>query len=220
MSRMITVGSYLYAVDDQSLITVNAAAPANLQATDRLKLGSQIQTIYHYNGQLYIGSGTTMYVYDITTTPDKPIKKSSFVYPVIIEPRDPIIAFDSVIYSTVSSGGGFGELRIFNNKNINNPQLVNTLNIWQPRGLDRADSVLYLCNGRYGLQLYNIKQPFSPIYMKTIDENSTLTNGASSVNDYYDAIAIPPLLFCYTKGTLLNYNISNPASPVFQNKIN
>lgn len=220
MSRMITVGNYLYAVDDQSLITLNAANPASMQITDRTKLGTQIQTVFHYNGQLFIGSANTMFVYDITTTPQKPTQVNSFTYPVLLESRDPIIAFDSVIYSTVTSGAGGGVLRVFNNKNITSPALINTLSLQQPRGMDRSDSVLYLCNGKSGLYLLNIKQPFFPTFIKAIDENNTLNGGSSGANDYYDAIAISPLLFCYTKGTLLNYNISNPANPVFLNKTN
>lgn len=220
MSRMITVGNYLYAVDDASLITLDASAPAALQVTNRTKLGAQIQTIFHYSGHLYIGSASTMYVYDINTTPAAPSLKSSFAYPPVLLARDPIIAFDSVIYSTVTSDVGFGSFRVFNNKNVSNPVLLGSINLQQPRGMDRADTVLYLCNGRAGLYLFNIKQPFSPVFMKAIDENNTLINGAESNNDYFDAIVIPPLLFCYTRGSLLNYNISNPASPVFLNKTN
>lgn len=98
--------------------------------------------------------------------------------------------------------------------------MVNSFGLSQPRGMDRADSVLYLCNGRNGLNLFNIKLPFTPTFIKAIDENNNLGGGGVSNNDYYDVIAIPPLLFCYTKGALLSYNISNPANPVFMNKQN
>jgi hypothetical protein len=52
-----------------------------------------------------------------------------------------------------------------------------------------------------------------------IDENNTLTNGEMGNNDYYDVIVANGQLFCYTKGALLNYNISQPGLPEYLNKI-
>jgi hypothetical protein len=219
LSRVITVGNYLYAVDDSRLKTVNASSPASLQVTDTKEVGTQLQTIFFYNGQLYIGSATTMYVYDVSANPARPAKTTEFVYPVLIEPRDPIIAFDSVIYSTVTSGAGGGSFRVFNNKDVRNPILVNNLPLPEPRGMDRVDSTLYLCDGRFGLRLFNIRQPYNPQLVATVDENNVLTGGMAQ-NDYYDVLAVPPLLFCYTAGALLHYSIANPRNPVFLRKLN
>lgn len=219
LSRVITVGNYLYAVDDSRLKTVSAGNPAALQVTDVKEVGTQLQTIFFYNGQLYIGSATTMYVYDVSSNPAIPAKTTEFAYPVVIEPRDPIIAFDSVIYSTISSGAGGGFFRVFNNKDVRNPILLNSLPLPEPRGMDRVDSTLYLCDGRFGLRLFNIRQPYSPQLVSTIDENNVLTTGMAQ-NDYYDVLAVPPLLFCYTAGALLHYSITNPRNPVFLRKLN
>ena len=220
LSRMISIGSYIYAVDDSRLKTVNASDPSALQVTDDSPVGGLLQTIFHYDGQLYIGSATTMYVYDIRTNPSRPAKTASFVYPVLIEPRDPILAYDSVIYATVSSGAGAGgSLRVFNNKDVRNPLLLQSIPLPEPRGLDRVDSTLYVCDGRFGLRIFSTASPFNPVLRKTLDENPVL-NGTPAQNDYYDVLAVPPLLFCYTSGYLQHYQITDPRNPVFLRKLN
>lgn len=219
LSRMITIGNYIYAVDDKNLITISSIDPSKLLVTDRKQLGNQIQTIFYNNGSLYIGAANNMYTYDISIAPDKPAMKSSFTYPIFIERRDPILAFDSVLYSTAILNNWTGELRIFNNKDITNPQLVSTQFISRPRGMDRVDTILYLCNGTSGLNLFSIKKPYNPVFLKSIDEEKVATNSLINANDYFDVLAIPPLLFCYTSGSLIAYNINNPSQPSFLNKV-
>lgn len=219
LSRVISIGNFIYAVDDNHLITINAGDPANLSIANNISLGANIQTIYHHNGSLFIGSATQMYVYNIQNNPAAPSLTSSYIYPVIIEPRDPILALDSVIYSTSTSAVGSGVFRVFDSRDLTNPVLLEENFLQTPRGMDVSGNYLYLCNGRFGIWIYSITDPFHPILESIIDENNNLANGEMGTNDYYDVIAENGQLFCYTKGALLNYNISQPNQPIFLNKI-
>jgi hypothetical protein len=219
LSRIITVGQHIYAVDDRHLRTVNAADPARLQLTDEVSLGNAIQTIFHDKGRLYIGSALRMHIYDITANPSKPKHLSTFDYPVVIEPRDPILAFDTVIYATVTSGFGTGFFRIFNNRDVRNPVLLGSIDLPQPRGMARLDSTLYLCDGTFGLRIFDIRSPLAPRLVRTIDENRTLLPNQPSANDYFDVLVIPPMLICYTRGALLNYDLASPRQPAFLRKL-
>ena len=219
LSRVISIGNFIYAVDDNHLITINAGDPTNLSIVNNVSLGANIQTIYHYNGSLFIGSATQMYIYNIQNNPAAPSLTSSYIYPVIIEPRDPILALDSVIYSTSTSGVGSGVFRVFDSRDLSNPVLLEENWLQTPRGMDVSGNYLYLCNGRFGIWIYSITDPFHPILETIIDENNTLANGEMGNNDYYDVIAANGQLFCYTKGALLNYNISQPGLPVYLNTI-
>gem|GEM_PF-1106001 len=219
LSRVISVGDFIYAVDDNHLITINAGDPTNLSIANDFNLGANIQTIYHHNGSLFIGSATKMYIYNIQSNPAAPSLTSSYTYPVLIEPRDPIFALDSVIYSTSTSSGGSGVFRVFDSRDLSNPVLVEENWLQTPRGMDVSGNYLYLCNGIYGLRIYSITDPLHPALESIIDENNNLTNGEMGNNNYYDAIAANGQLFCYTKGALLNYNISQPNQPVYLNKI-
>ncbi len=219
LSRVISIGNFIYAVDDNHLITINAGNPTNLSIANNVSLGANIQTIYHHNGSLFIGSATQMYVYNIQNNPAAPILTSSFTYPVLIEPRDPILALDTVIYSTSTSTGWSGVFRVFDSRNLSNPVLLEENWLQTPRGMDVSGNYLYLCNGRYGIWIYSITDPFHPTLESIVDENNNLANGEMGNNDYYDVIAANGQLFCYTKGALLNYNISQPNLPVYLNKI-
>jgi hypothetical protein len=219
LSRVISIGNFIYAVDDNHLITINAADPANLSIANDISLGANIQTIYYYNGSLFIGSATQMYIYNIQSNPAAPSLTSSYIYPVLIEPRDPILALDSVIYSTSTSTVGSGVFRVFDSRDLTNPVLLEENWLQTPRGMDVSGNFLYLCNGRFGIWIYSITDPFHPILESIIDENNNLSNGEMGDNDYYDVIVANGQLFCYTKGALLNYNISQPNQPIFLNKI-
>jgi hypothetical protein len=219
MSRLITVGSFLYAVDDDRLKTIDASNPATMRITDDILLGSSIQTIYHHAGRLYIGSDRRMYVYDIRSNAAKPTAITTFDYPPVFLARDPIIAFDSVIYATTTSGTGWGFFRVFDNRDIRNPILRTSLDFPQPRGMDRVDSTLYLCDGRFGLKILNISKPWSPVVLRTIDQDKVLNGQQTGSDDYYDVIAVPPLLFCYVKDGLQHYDISTPRQPRYLKKI-
>ena len=72
LSRVISIGNFIYAVDDNHLITINAGDPTNLSIVNNVSLGANIQTIYHYNGSLFIGSATQMYIYNIQNNPAAP----------------------------------------------------------------------------------------------------------------------------------------------------
>ena len=219
MSRLVVVGSYLYAVDDDRLKTIDASNPAAMRITDDIALGSSIQTIYHRDGRLYIGSAAQMLIYDIRSNAAKPVAISTFDYPPVFLARDPIIAFDSVIYATTTSGAGWGFFRVFDNRDIRNPLLRMSLDFPQPRGMDRVDSTLYLCDGRFGLKILNITKPWSPFVIRTIDQDKTLNGQQTGTDDYYDVIAVPPLLFCYVKDGLQHYDISSPRQPRYLKKI-
>jgi hypothetical protein len=219
MSRIISVGSFIYAVDDERLKTIDATNPAGMRITDERVLGASIQTIYHHAGRLYIGSAQRMYVYDIKANAAKPSPISVFDYPPVFLARDPIIAFDSVVYSTTTSGGGWGSFRVIDNRNIQNPILRMSLDFPQPRGMDRVDSTLYLCDGRFGLRILNIAKPWSPFVVTTIDQDKILNGQQTGTDEYYDVIAVPPLLFCYVKDGLQHYDISTPRQPRYLKKI-
>lgn len=219
LSRVISIGNFIYAVDDNHLITINASDPTNLSISNNVSLGANIQTIYHHNGSLFIGSATQMYIYNIQNNPAAPSLTSSYTYPILIEPRDPILAMDSVTYSTSTSTAGSGVFRVFDSRDLSNLVLLEENLLQTPRGMDVSGNYLYLCNGSYGIRIYSITDPFHPTLESIIDENNTLTNGEMGNNDYYDVIAENGQLFCYTKGALLNYNISQPGLPVYLNKI-
>jgi hypothetical protein len=220
LTRIVSNGNYAYIVGNSKLKTIDLSNPQNMQQTDSKTIGSLIQTIFIKDGQLYIGAANNLYVYGLSN-PAAPSLTSTINYAPVNLARDPVIAFDSVIYSTVIYGPGNGLLRTINNKNIQAPTVISTFLLNEPRGMDVADSTLYVCNGFNGLTLFNIKNPFIPTVLKAIDQGNTLsTITSTSNNQYLDVLAIKPYMYCYIKGGVVQYNISNSRLPVYLNTIN
>lgn len=104
LSRFTIAGNYLYAVSSHYVYTVNISNPAQPVKTSESPLNFDMETIYAYRDRLYIGSRTGLYVYSLAT-PDKP--------KLIGEARhgrscDPVVANDSVSYSTLKGSTSCG----------------------------------------------------------------------------------------------------------------
>jgi hypothetical protein len=208
LTRFITVGNYLYAVDNSSLKTYNISTPSTPVFKSNTPVGFSIETIFPYQDKLFIGSDNAMFIFSISN-PEQPQKLSETEY--FVRGRDPIVAFDSVAYSTVRSLGGFGGgvLNVFNIKNVNQPVLVTREGMTNPYGLGAKDSALYICDGTAGLKMYNISKPFQPV-----------SRGSLSIPEIiYDIIPQGNILVCYIQGGICLIDISNRFNPVIIAKL-
>jgi hypothetical protein len=208
LTRFITVGNYLYAVDNSSLKTYNLNTPSTPVFKSSTPVGFSIQTILPYQDKLFIGSANAMFIFSITN-PEQPKLLSETVY--FVRGHDPIVVFDSVAYSTVRNGNGFGGgvLNIFNIKNINQPLLIGRETMSSPYGLGTKDSALYVCDGAAGLKMYNINKPFQPV-----------SRGSLSIPEIiYDIIPQGNALVCYIQGGICLIDISNLFNPVIIAKL-
>ncbi len=207
LTRFITAGNYLYAVDNSSLKTYSIANPAAPVFKGSTNVGFAIQTIFPLNDKLFIGSANAMYIFSISN-PEQPKLLSETQY--IIRGKDPIVAFDSVAYTTVRTlNGTGGVLNVFNIKDINRPALIGQFLMDNPYGLGIKDSALYVCDGTAGLKMLNISKPYQPV-----------SRGVFPIAEaVYDVIVSGEMLICYIQGGLAFINISNRFNPVLITKL-
>jgi hypothetical protein len=209
LTRFITVGNYLYAVDNNNLKTYSIANPATPVFKGSTQVGFSIQTIFPYQDKLFIGSANAMFIYSIAN-PEQPVLLSQTVY--FVQGRDPIVAFDSVAYTTVrrdfGSGGG-GVLNVYNIKNLSQPVLQARLTMANPFGLGVKDSALYVCDGGAGLRLFNISNPYQPAFRSTFGQPEV----------FYDVIVQGNTLIAYIQGGVCLIDITNVLIPVLIAKL-
>lgn len=205
LTRFITVGNYLYIVKTNSLVTYNISNPQSISVAGTQDVGFDIQTIFEYNNQLFIGSNTAMYIYGLTN-PAQPEKLTQVNY---FQPgRDPIVARDSVAYAT-QRVGTVGTLNVVNIKNLQEARIVNALPIATPYGLALGTNTLYVCNGSNGLAVINVSSPYQPVM-----------NGNKNFDEvFYDAILQGNILICYVKGGIVLLDVSTAATPLLITKI-
>lgn len=205
LTRFITVNNFLYIVDNRSLKAYdisNGALPLLKITTD---VGFAIQTIFSYTDKLFIGSNSEMFIYSIAN-PAQPAFVSSVPY--FVRGKDPVVAVDSVAYSTVRNFNS-GVLNIFNIKDIKNPILLSRIPQPGPYGLGLKDSALYVCNADSGLNVYNVKNTYLPVIA------SKIKNGDS----FYDVIISGNLMICYLGKGISFYNITDPYNPIQVSKL-
>jgi hypothetical protein len=201
LTRFIVVNNYLYTISNDALKVYNISTPTTPVFKNIQQVGFAIQTIFPYQDKLFIGSNNAMFIYSLAN-PEVPTKLAEVPY--FVRGRDPIVAVDSVAYSTVRNNFGGGVLNTFNIKNINQPLNVQTIGMSSPYGLGLKDSALYVCEADSGLKVFNIVKPFVPVLKRHIRFNETA----------YDVIVKANILVCYIKGGVALFDITNVHSPV------
>lgn len=208
MAKFTISGNYLYAVSSHFIYTVDISDPSKPKKTNQTALSFDMETIYPYKNNLFIGSKTGLYIYSLEV-PSAP--------KLIGEAKhgrscDPVIANDSVSYSTLKGNSFCGPatsgLYVYDIKNLNQPQLRTTIKINEPLGLGMADSALYVCCATEGLRVFSIKNPYEPVERKIF-----------AGNNYIDVIPYNDILICWSAEGIVLYDITNRLLPVFIKKI-
>ncbi|MEO7984655.1 MAG: hypothetical protein ABI688_11300 [Bacteroidota bacterium] len=91
---------------------------------------------------------------------------------------------------------------------ITRPVLKTTLPLSGPHGLGISDSALYVCDGSAGLNVYTIRNTFSPVLLRTVTGET-----------FFDVIPYGNILICQVGNGIALYDISNRNQPVFLSRI-
>lgn len=208
MARFSIVNEYLYAVNNSKLISFNIATATNPVRTATQTVGSAIETIYPFSNKLFIGSMTGMFIYDISN-PATPVAQGQFTH---ARRCDPVIADGNYAYVTLRNGtacaGSTNQLDVININNMNAPVLTKTYPMTNPHGLTKDNNLLFVCDGKDGLKMYETSDPAAIILKKHISNIET-----------YDAIAYSGNLLVVAKDGLYQYSYSSPATLDFKSKI-
>lgn len=198
MARFTIVDDRLYTVGLQELKVFNITnqqQPAYV--VDRM-VGFNIETIFPFKDRLFIGSSDGMYIYSIAN-PNAPEKLGQFSH---VRSCDPVIADDNYAYVTLRSGtacqGFTNQLEVLNVTKLMAPTLVKTYSMNNPHGLSKDGDLLFICDGRDGLKLYNAAQAGSLQLLKTINNIET-----------YDVIAYGGVAIVVAKDGLYQYDYRN-----------
>lgn len=207
LARFTISGNYLYVVDGTSLKTFNITNPKNMRQVSSIEIGQGIETIYPYNGNLFIGSATAMYIYSLQN-PEQPQPEGVASH---VRACDPVVAKDSLAYVTVRSmnngspcGGNIDALMIYNISNLQNPRTIDIVNMQNPHGLGISENTLYVCDGQAGLKIFNVYNAANSNLVKTIGQYN-----------FYDVIPYNDVLICMVEGGMVIYDITQRENPVF-----
>lgn len=198
MARFAIADDRLYAVGTQELKVFNLAKASEPFLVSEKQVGFGIETIFPFKGKLFIGSMNGMFIYNMTN-PDQPAQLSQFTH---VSSCDPVIADDDYAFVTLRSGtacNGFtNQLEVLDITNLLQPFLVKTYPMTNPHGLSKDGNLLFICDGAYGLKIYNAAKPNALQLVKTIAGMET-----------YDVIAYNGLALVVARDGLYQFDYRN-----------
>ncbi|MEP6674541.1 MAG: hypothetical protein ABJA78_05285 [Ferruginibacter sp.] len=162
MARFAIVNNYLYTVGRNNLTSFNITNTMDPVKEFNQILGTNIETIYPFNGQLFIGAQTGMLVYNLNN-PARPAFQENFSHACF---NDPVIADAHYAYVTLRArtevSGCWGvplvqrnELDIVDVNNLHQAFLQKVYPMTEPKGLSKDGDFLFICDGSAGLKIYN-----------------------------------------------------------------
>lgn len=156
MARFTLMNNYLYTVTNSTLNAFDVSVAQQPSLINKKDLNNwTIETIYPFKDKLFIGSSSGMYIFTVNT-PSSPEQLGTFSH---VRSCDPVVADDKYAYVTLRSGtacqGFTNQLEVLNITQPTSPSLVKVYPMTNPHGLSKDNNLLFLCDGKDGLKVYD-----------------------------------------------------------------
>lgn len=210
MARFTITADRLYIAELDTLWIVDISTATDPVFVRNTVMQANSETIFPYQQMLFIGSPTGMEVLSIAN-PDDP---QFLGFADHILGCDPVVVQDSIAYVTVRTGSPC------RSQEVNSRLIVNDVHdptyismVYQDflddvYGLGTHDTLLYVCKGDFGLEVYSINQPTHPIPLYTLDSLHA-----------WDVIPDGNRLILIGETGLIQYSFQDPRNPVFLSQI-
>jgi len=174
MARFALLQNRLYTVSNSDIKVFNTTAPEVPAFLAQVSVGvNDVETIFPFGNHLFLGSNTGMHIFNVSN-PNAPIKTGVFTHARVC---DPVIADQNFAYVTLRNGtncGGFtNQLDVLNINNISSPTLVKSYQLTNPHGLAKEENLLFICDGKAGLKIFDATNPQAINLLKTIEGINT-----------------------------------------------
>jgi hypothetical protein len=205
LAQFTIVDDYLYTIDYRTLKIFYLGDPDYPALTESIDMGVGMETVFHENGKLFIGSTSGVNIYDITD-PRSPQEVSQFEH---VTSCDPVVANDNIAIATLRGGtecgGSLSQMDVLDISDIYNPLLIGQVDLGNPYGLGFSNvdaNIVYVCDGIDGLKAFDVSNPAEPALLMT---HTTL--------EALDVIADgPDNLIVLTRAGIYQFDASKPAA--------
>lgn len=209
MARFALSDDRLYTVGDSELKVFNVTTPAKPTFIKEVSAGGwDIETIFPFGKNLFIGSMTGMYIFDISSKND-PKQIGTFVHARVC---DPVISDGRYAYVTLRNGskcaGFINQLDVVDIADLTKPVLVKSYPLTNPHGLSKEDNILVICDGADGVKFFNAESA----------SNIRQLSHVKGMNAY-DVIALGKVAMVSAEDALYLIDFSDPARPIIKSSI-
>lgn len=172
-ARMLNIGSKLYVLGTSNLKVLDVSNPLLPISVTTINVNADVESLFFNSGNLFIGSPQGMFIYTLDES-GLPQLASVTPYEQFAEilPCDPIVANDSLAFSTLSTSfdqtgncwrsQDLNELHVYDIKDVTAPVNLARVPMEEPKGLGLADDHLFVCERNSGIKAFNISNPSNP----------------------------------------------------------
>lgn len=202
MARFMLNDNFLYLIAHPWMLkTVDAEKADKMSVVDSVSVSRNMETLFRLEDKLFLGTTTGMLIYDITNAA-QPRQISSYDH---ITACDPVVVDGQFAYVTLRTGtmcgNGQNLLEVIDISSITNPYLVKSYPMFNPHGLGVDSNLLFICDGKAGLKIYDKSDPLAII-------TSQLAHYPDF--DTFDVIPMNGILMLVGAGGIYQYNYSDP----------
>lgn len=173
LARFAIANEHLYVVNDVALVPFDISNLDEINPLDPVNLGWDIETIFPYQQNLFIGSQSAVHIVSIEE-PSSPEHLSSYFHSTGC---DPVVVQGNYAYVTLKDGfscnnpENLNVLDVVDVSDLSNPERIGRFNMTNPAGLGiGCNQKLYVCEGQFGLVQFDISNPTSPVREATYED--------------------------------------------------
>jgi hypothetical protein len=209
MARFALSDDRMYTVDHSKMKVFNTAIPEKPVYIKELSAGGwDIETIFPFGKNLFLGSMTGMHIFDITSK-DNPSKTGSFTHARVC---DPVISDGKNAFVTLRNGtkcaGFINQLDVVDISDLSKPKLLKSYPLTNPHGLSKEGDILIICEGADGVKFFNAADV----------NNIRLLAHAKGMNAF-DVIALGKIAMVSAADALYLIDFSVPSNPVVKGSV-
>lgn len=173
-ARFTISGNTLYMVSNTDLRAYDITRSNDPKPGSKTLLGFGVETIFPYRNNLFIGTQTGMFIYDVSR-PDNPQRVSLYTH---IQACDPVVAQGNYAYVTLRSGTNcrntaINSLDVIDISNLSTPKLIRSYSMKNPHGLGVDGNLLFVGEGDYGLRVMDVSNPLDVREIQYFDSTRT-----------------------------------------------
>ena len=202
LARVAFIGDYFYYVNNFAMKVFSAEEIGVPHLVNTIYLDWGVETIFPYEDNIFIGANDGMHILD-NSDPANPKHISTFRH---ARACDPVVVQDDIAYVTLRDGSEcqnfVNQLDVIDISRLDSPELIASFPMEHPHGLSVRGETLYLCEGNYGLKVFDVAN------LEEIHENLV-----SHITDIgaFDVISISSdLLLLIGPDGFYQYDTKNP----------
>lgn len=198
MAKFTISGNILFLLEDRTILSYDISQATTPKYIGEVNTNREAQTLFPRGNQLFVGTTSGMIIYDGA-------KSGNLNFLSVMDhftSCDPVVVHGNRAYVTLSSGcwNQMNQLDVVDISDLTDPVLLKSYDFTHPLGLGVDENILFLCDDRDGLKVFDVTDPLQ------VDQNQL--SHFSSINAF-DVIPYNDLLILVGTQGVVQYDYSD-----------